>query len=211
MEFNFVSKLAKINNSLHRTVYSELFTASWREMRVFIAIDLPDSIQDKISKISEQFSDKNLPLRFVAKYNIHLTLAFFGEVESDKISEIVRILDTFRNFSTFSIKLDRAGVFPDQKRPRILWIGAESKDLAKLQNKLSHLLSQNQIFFDQKPFHPHFTVGRISGRISKLSDLISQFSTLSDRFIVKSIGIYSSQTLPSGPKYQKLHEFKLKE
>jgi len=58
-------------------------------MRVFIGIDIPDSIKDEIEKrVISKLKNKLDNARFVKKDSLHITLKFIGEVSDDKLEKI---------------------------------------------------------------------------------------------------------------------------
>ena len=102
-------------------------------IRAFIAISLDSKIIDKIFDAMSQLKREIPGVRWVAKENLHLTLKFLGPIDEARIDSISRTLArAVRPFSRFTINAKGLGVFPDLKRPRVLWAGLEGGDLPAL-------------------------------------------------------------------------------
>ena len=106
-----------------------------------------------------------------AASDLHLTLAFLGEVEEVLVRTIVRSAgDEFRGLTAPELRVGgTAGSFPDGERPRALWEGVEETfesmgRLAALRNRAlqvaySHGLRPRRAD-RERPFRPHVTVAR---------------------------------------------------
>jgi len=92
-------------------------------MRLFIALDVPNSIKEHISFLQRSLDISCL--RFVHPKNIHLTLNFLGE-END-IKDIIQTLHKI-NFSPFVLRLSSIGFFPHQYDPKVVWIGLDDNE-----------------------------------------------------------------------------------
>lgn len=128
-------------------------------MRVFIAIEIPESIKDYIAELQEKIYDKNNKIRSVNKNNMHLTLKFLGEVQPHNVNQIKEILKKIK-VSKFSVCLDKIGVFPSESYIRVIWIGLEPEDkILELQNNIDEKLKK--LFKREKKFKPHLTLARV--------------------------------------------------
>jgi 2'-5' RNA ligase len=64
------------------------------------------------------------PGRWVAPHNYHLTVAFLGGVDDDRITGLVAALrDATAPVRAFDVPLDTVGAFPSPRKPRVAWIG----------------------------------------------------------------------------------------
>jgi 2'-5' RNA ligase len=89
---------------------------------------------------------------------IHLTLAFLGEVEPERIDELLALAGEIRA-SAFGFNLTRFGWWPHN---RIVWAApAETPaELTLLVEALRERLLGARVRFDTKPFVPHVTLLR---------------------------------------------------
>jgi len=90
--------------------------------------------------------------------NLHLTLAFLGNVEGGRVAEVARAAGEVAPQRGVLV-LDRPGYW---KRNRIAWAGAAvvPEELEALVSKLRGALEQSHIRFDAKPFVSHVTLLR---------------------------------------------------
>ena len=95
--------------------------------------------------------------------NIHLTLAFLGDTEEDRIKvAAIMLKQQCSGFGEFDFNLSGTGVFKDFNDPRVIWIGIdESEKLAELYGRIKTGLEDTGFKTDNRPFRPHITIGRI--------------------------------------------------
>ena len=87
------------------------------KMRLFIAIELDDSIKKTITGTMHELKKSGVRGSYVASNNLHLTLAFIGEVEH--VPEVKTSLQTI-SYKPFKLSLSDFGNFGD-----ILWVGVK--------------------------------------------------------------------------------------
>ena len=63
-------------------------------IRAFIAIDLSAEIQDRLDEVLQNYRTQlpNIPIRWVAASNIHLTLKFLGDVSLSNLSLLTEMI-----------------------------------------------------------------------------------------------------------------------
>lgn len=126
-------------------------------MRLFIAIDLPVELKQALAKLRCE-----LPAaRWVPAAQIHLTLAFLGEVEEASAgrlnAELARI-----QLPPFTLSLTGLGCFPHRQRPRVLWVGlAPDAQLANLVAAVQSAIRACGLPMEERPFSAHITLGRL--------------------------------------------------
>ena len=130
-------------------------------IRAFIAIEIDPQLVRQISAMITDLKPRIAGIRWVPQANFHLTLKFLGDIEETKIEPIAQALElALRPFPRFTINAKDLGVFPDLKRPRVLWIGLEGKKLLELASKIKTALDPLGFVPEKKRFKPHLTVGR---------------------------------------------------
>lgn len=181
--------------------------------RIFIGIKIPSEISEKINKFMNEKRIQKIPyIKTVEKENLHITLKFLGEVDQGKISEIIEELNSLTNtISNFKIEVKSIGIFPSIEHPRVIWIGAISKDIHDAKRKLDQALAKFN-FQEEENFVSHITIGRIKkGNPSvKIKELMKEDISFGE-FTANEITLFESILTPSGPIYKKIREFKLKE
>ena len=183
-------------------------------MRLFIAIELSQSIRDELARIQFHLKYSAADVKWVEKDNIHLTLKFLGEVPEEKVEKIKSILDgTAKEMKSFDISLKDIGAFPKIEYPRVIWVGldkgvVESKGLAE---KIDEELSKIGYEKEPRPFAAHLTIGRVRSAKNKaaLKEKISSITPIPGSQLVTSITLFKSTLTSNGPIYTKLHEAKL--
>ena len=131
-------------------------------MRLFIAIRLSDDMKDALVHAQNELYDCGVRGRFTAEENLHLTLAFLGEVPDAE--PVLDALSTL-SFAPFELRLEGMGCFGD-----VWWAGLkESAPLEALARRLRRVLAEREIPFDRKRFSPHITLIRsASGKLPGL-------------------------------------------
>ena len=122
-------------------------------MRLFIAIQLSDSIRDSLSAVQMYLRDHGIRGNYTKPENLHLTLAFIGEYsDTDLALEVIRSVP----FEPFQMRIEGFGSFGD-----LYWCGiGENGKLLSYVKRLRRALAENGIPFDRKKFSPHITLIR---------------------------------------------------
>lgn len=130
-------------------------------IRAFIAVDIDPQTVRQISAVLADLKPGIPGIRWVAPTNFHFTLKFLGNIEENRIEPIAQALErALHPFPRFTINAKGLGVFPDLKRPRILWVGLEGKGLTALALKVETVLVSLDFAPEKREFKPHLTVGR---------------------------------------------------
>jgi RNA 2',3'-cyclic 3'-phosphodiesterase len=130
-------------------------------IRAFIAVEIDPQTVRQIFAVLADLKPLIPGIRWVSPANFHFTLKFLGDIEESKIEPIAQALGlALRPFPRFTINAKDLGVFPDLKRPRVLWIGLEGKELLELASKVEKALEPLDFVPEKREFKPHLTVGR---------------------------------------------------
>ncbi|GHD93547.1 RNA 2',3'-cyclic phosphodiesterase [Pseudocitrobacter faecalis] len=125
--------------------------------RVFFAIEIPTKIQRQIVRWrAENFPDD--AGRPVAAANMHITLAFLGEVSAEKQDALAKLAGRIRQ-PGFTLHLDDAGQW---LRSRVVWLGTRQppRGMLQLANMLRAQAARSGCYQSPQPFHPHLTLLR---------------------------------------------------
>lgn len=128
-------------------------------MRLFVALDLPSSLKERLASLVGGIPGA----RWVAPENYHLTLRFIGEVPPHRAEEVDLALAGVRA-REFSLSLAGTGTFSrnGSKRGSSLWIGVErNPQLEHLQNKIETALQRAGLDPERRRFAPHVTLARL--------------------------------------------------
>lgn len=177
------------------------------KVRAFLAIELSEAVKSEASSFIQTIQSRCHGFRFLDSKNWHLTLHFFGQVESEKIEKIgLRLQDALAEIQPFSIVLEGFGVFPDDRKPRVLWIGVggDLKELSELKSRVDQTLQKMHFPIETRSFHPHITVARSKGNVflsfSKSEQMFK--GRIVDQ--VQSLTLFKSDLLPQGVQHTAL-------
>lgn len=131
-------------------------------MRVFIGIELDESMKEYIFKNQQIVKNNSVKGNYSRKENFHLTLRFIGEVNDVQIDDLKKTIDeTAKISSTFKLKSGELGYFP-RKNKKIIWVGISEgqRSLQQLFNVLENNLQKHGFERDERGFKPHITIAR---------------------------------------------------
>ncbi|TAL24658.1 MAG: RNA 2',3'-cyclic phosphodiesterase [Nitrospirae bacterium] len=181
------------------------------DLRCFVAIELPDEIKKTIDEYVAKLMETKADVKWIPSKNLHLTLKFLGDTPEKIVPDISkRLSEITRLHNSFDIRISGAGVFPNIKYPRVIWLGInDSEEIIKLQRDMDEALKEFGFETDDREFRPHLTIGRI--RSSKNKDvLIRELSTLKavdfGKIEVKNIALMKSELKPGGAEHFRLIE-----
>lgn len=184
--------------------------------RCFVALTPPEGLQRSIAGFFGDAGPGAGAVRWVTPAALHLTLAFLGEVARDQLPAVSGALDAAAaGHAPFLLALHGAGVFPAARRPRVVWVGTGSGADATvaLADCVARSLAPHGFTPDERPFTPHFTVGRVKSPPRDSGALPRLVAAVADRpwgdFMVHAVHLMRSELFPSGPIYSILHTARL--
>ena len=175
-------------------------------MRVFVAIDLPKNLKEKISKIYRDV--RGVRGKFVEPENLHITLKFLGEQPPHIVNEISRSLSEI-SYKSFKISVSGIGTFNN----RVVWLGISDGFESTLE---PHSLIDEKLkkigFEKDKNFHPHITILRVKQILDKgaFTNFLENYSKKHiGSFVAKEFKLKRSILTPQGPIYEDIKVFNL--
>ncbi len=184
-------------------------------IRSFLAIELPEAIRRKIEEVQKDLKLSHADVRWVSPEKIHLTLKFFGSIDESRIDPIVKSIGgPTQTSSPFSLAVRGMGAFPHLKNPRVIWMGLvdEKEILPSFQRELEKELRKIGFESEDRPFHPHLTLGRMKSNQGR-DELIGRMEKYREEqfgdFQVEKVVLFKSDLRPSGPIYTPLKELRL--
>ena len=173
-------------------------------MRVFIALELPEEIKKQIAKLQKQLQRAGAKATWVKPEIIHLTLAFLGSVTPNQLEIIHKVLDEITP-KLIKLELNQLGCFPYPEKARIIFLDlqGDSKELNQLTNLIRQNLKNQKVWFDDKPFKAHLTLGRLRKQ-TNLTHVLKGVKVKKIGFSAQEISLNQSVLGPTGPKYVKL-------
>lgn len=123
--------------------------------RLFFAIDFSADLRQQIISWRAQ----HFPIEAgkpIAAANLHLTLAFLGEVSMPQQQALMQAVTRLQS-SAFSLCLDDCGHWP---APGVVWLGMKRapRGLLQLADWLRSRAARQGCYQSPMPFHPHITL-----------------------------------------------------
>ena len=180
-------------------------------MRVFIAIDVPDEIRQRLAAMQERLREASSKARWVSTDSIHITLKFIGEISEERRQDIDSAL-TGLTWKPMSVSVRGIGFFPGTRSPRVLWAGVECPTMEGLASEVDARLVRAGFDSENRAFRAHLTLARtkesrLETTLVKTAEPFEQteFGTFqADRF-----HLYQSTMKPGGSVYTKLKDYPL--
>jgi 2'-5' RNA ligase len=126
-------------------------------VRTFFALVPTDATRDALARLAAELALRTQG-RPTDHASIHMTLAFVGDVDEDRLAALRRIGDNLRG-SAFDLMLDAIGGFA---RPQLAWAAPSliPATLTDLQRDLAVMLEVGGFRSERRQFAPHLTLAR---------------------------------------------------
>lgn len=194
-------------------------------MRLFIALDIPDAIRERIARFVDGVREFAPNARWVRAESLHVTLKFIGEKPEEAAGQVRAALASTR-CEPFDLTFRGFGFFPTPKAARVFWIGiACDPQLRSLAAAVDDATAYLGIARETHAFSPHLTLARGGGgsgapgrqkRDRANSDFerlqqklaavpVPEFGTMTAR----DFFLYQSQLKRDGAQYTKIAKFEL--
>ncbi len=176
---------------------------------MFVAVDIDEAARRACTAVADRLRASGFPARWVPPENYHLTLAFIGSVELERVETIAAALHGVApRIAPMRIPLDTVGAFPQAKRARVVWVGpakavrAFASACVAVRNALEPLGFSFEAHDDA-----HVTLARADGRaalpaVAPPRGIVVRADTLT---------LYRSITAAEGAKYVPLERARLRE
>jgi len=184
-------------------------------MRCFVALDVPDAtlqlaqrVRAAVTSIDGDWQAE----KWVDLGNLHVTLAFLGEVDDSDVSGLITRLG-FNAIRPFALSMPSLWVHPDPNRVSMLWLryGGGVADSVNLAGFVRGCASDSGMLQDSpvRRFVPHVTLVRTrKGRRladEALSTARGEVERSQGQIVsVPSIKVFSSSLGRSGPTYKEI-------
>ena len=184
-------------------------------IRSFIAVSLPEEVKALLEELVKELRPLFPKVSWVKAQNMLLALTFLGNIHEAQIGMIKEIMAaSCAGLSAFSLKGHALGVFPHIKRARVIWTGLKGDIpiLEKLQADIETGLSKKGFKREDRPSHPHLTLGRIKTPVNakRLLEVIERYKEFSTPdFTVKEVILFKSELHPQGARYSVLERVKI--
>ncbi len=189
---------------------------SEKNIRAFLAIEPSENVLQEITRLQEKLKQEiNGRLSWTRPQGQHLTLKFFGDISKEDINNISTAVQKRVVAETkLNLKVEKLGVFPDARRPRVLWCGVtgDVEKLIALQKKLDSDFAALGFPAEDRSFKAHLTLARIkdSRDMTGMSEALKKHNEFNaGDFTGDKLILFQSNLSPQGAVYTKLAEFAL--
>ena len=189
-------------------------TAGDQTLRVFIATAISGEAYRALEQVIAGLRQE-IPsgVTWVKPEGIHLTLKFLGNVKREPLSRLQKAVTSgVIAHSPFRLYLSGSGVFPNRRRPRVLWAGVqgELEALGDLRHTVENAAVGVGFPPEERPFSPHLTLGRVrrdasDALLARISAAVAAVDLpYSGPWQVRSVQTMRSVLHPTGAQYTAL-------
>jgi 2'-5' RNA ligase len=180
-------------------------------MRVFIAIDLPEEIRNRLAAMQNELRSTTNTVRWVNAETSHLTLKFIGEIAEQRLDDIDAALAGL-TWKPFPVVVQGVGFFPGTRSPRVFWAGLQASTMEGLTQEIDTRLERAGFDREKRAFRPHITLAR-----SKSARIDAALVAAAEKFAEAEFGsftadryfLYQSTLKSTGSVYTPLKEYLL--
>lgn len=185
--------------------------------RTFIAVEMGSRARDALAATNRDLAEALPDVRFVDPASMHLTLAFLGELDDERLKlahEATAI--AAREHEPFELAVDGLGVFGPRRAPRVIWAGVSGATdrLLAVQRRLTDELIARGFPPEERAYSPHLTLARLK------RPLTGDELTRLERFVhtpvvdpapipVTSLDVMKSELTRTGALYTYLRRYSL--
>lgn len=191
-------------------------------IRTFVAVELGADLRTFVARAQDQIKERlvrsllrmgrDVRVQWVRPDSIHLTLKFLGDIEEDLVERIrAALAPAVSGVSPFSVGVERVGVFPDLRNPRVLWLGLSGpvETLVRLAADTDAALHSLGFPREERPFSPHLTLARIKEQSREVGRAVAGSGIASERLQVghldvRTVSLMRSELRPGGAVYTRL-------
>lgn len=169
--------------------------------RLFIALPLDEGVTDNLARVGTAANVRGA--RWVPPENMHLTLAFLGDVEEGRVPEVEEAVfaATAEVREPLQLRVQGLGAFPDERSARTLWAGLDGEvpRLIELQKRVAQELKSRGFDFDQRRFRPHITLARLR-QAQPMPERLPRLHEFGE-WLADEVQVIESHLHPAGPRY----------
>lgn len=182
-------------------------------IRAFIAVELSAEVKAVLHEVASTLEKEVAPgvVKWVQPERMHLTFRFLGDTPLEKLDDLSAALDRVAlAHEPFSLTLDSLGCFPNERRPRVIWVGVQGDvtDAIRLRGSLDEALQELGWDREDRAFQPHLTLGRVKDPRAKVR-LPWGRRVAAATSAVREVVLFESKLRADGPLYIARHVSRL--
>ncbi len=178
-------------------------------IRLFAALPIPDDVADTLER-----RQSGLPgAKWRARDQLHLTLAFYGEIDGRRADDLAAELNRAAAGGPFDFTLRGVGAFGDSHRSHTLWAGVEPNErLSVLAGRCQAAGERAGVVMERRVYRPHVTLAYLKPQTNpdRIGAWIAGHNLLQSPPIrAHGFGLWSSVLTQDGSHYQLEQEYPL--
>ena len=175
--------------------------------RMFVAVIPPDHVVEDLEEFLAPRREA-APFRWTVPEQLHLTLAFSGNVPDRSYDDLlVRLERAARKRTPMQARIAGGGAFPDVGRARVLFAGVETdrEELSRAATGARAALAKSGAEVDGQRFRAHLTLARMGRPVeaTKWVRLLDGYA--GPRWMIEEVALVASY-LGEGPRKRPRHE-----
>jgi len=144
-------------------------------MRLFIGIKLDNKALKKVDNYMNYLYQKGVRGNYTKLANIHLTLAFLGELSSDKVDELLEIINSVDTSLLKNLTINKIKMLKSIITLNVL----KEENLLNVQKDLINKLNNSGYKLEQREYVPHITLVRETSKpVEEDINIISEFTKI---------------------------------
>lgn len=173
-------------------------------MRLFIAVNLNNTMKDYLSEAIQKLKVKASEGNFTRIENLHLTLVFLGEVGEERLDAVKSAIN-YVNAEPFRLSLEGFGRFK-RRGGDIHWAGIAANDtLLSIQKQLSMELKKAGFTLEEREFRPHLTLGREVRITGETADIYGALADRKCEMTVEKMSLMKSERINGRLVYSEIY------
>jgi len=177
-------------------------------VRSFVALELSKDIRDQLALVQDILRGCKARLTFVDPKNIHITVKFLGEVDEERLRNVMNALRSVP-FSPFTIKAGEV-TLNNPSNPRTVWCAIDDSGKGdQIVSRIESALRPLGFEPEKRQFTPHATLARVKSSDPSLLSALANLNTKTyGSCTISGLSLKKSILLPQGPVYENLMEVK---
>lgn len=188
---------------------------------MFIAVPLALAAKDAVTELVDRVRARapgtrpgapagERAVRWVRLDGVHLTLRFIGPIEPARLEGAeTATREAAAGVAPFEVRLTTSGAFPNDRRPRALWLGVTDgvDRLVELNDRVDAAVERAGWARDSRPFRAHLTLARsdgVAGAAQTAGILGEETRGLDIRWLVDRLVLFESITGGGPARYEPL-------
>ncbi|WP_160724043.1 RNA 2',3'-cyclic phosphodiesterase [Bacillus sp. USDA818B3_A] len=180
----------------------------------FFALRIPEEtkliMKEHIESLKQEIPFK----RWVHHMDLHITLAFLGSAEQEKLNQAEKnVKEILNNEKAFNLRINKLGFFGKEDSPRVFWADTEKiEELIQIRERVYSACKKAGFVLETRAFKPHITLARKwMGQGEFQKDLLNIWHELQPEpleFRAEEVVVYQTN-LDKVPKYEPITIFPL--